>query len=114
MKIKVFQIKEGLEGSPEYNAQRDAFMYGMLPRCNRETVEGWLKTGLYEHVATVEADHVEQVFVIMNRWADEDEARVERHRLLHSLSVRDVVVLPDGSRSVVASFGFDELAAETV
>ena len=47
---------------------------------------------LFEHVANVDTDNVEEAFVIMNRRSDEDEVKVDRFRQLCSLSVGNVLI----------------------
>ena len=71
---------------------------------------------LYTHVADVQAakDDLEDAFAIMNRWTDEDEAKVTRHTSLHSMSVGDIVVKADGTKWLVASKGFTPLPELTV
>jgi len=61
----------------------------------------------YDHVANVDANNDEDVFMIMNRWEPEDEDKVERlEERVSSLSVGDIIVRPDKEMMIVASFGF--------
>jgi len=61
----------------------------------------------FTKVATVDANEVEDVFTIMNRWSDEDEAKVTRIAQIHSLSVGDIVE-KDGKFFVCDNCGFKE------
>ncbi len=61
-------------------------------------------------VARVDAETPEEAFHIMNRWADEDEAKVVRIRPLHSLSMGDVVVDHDNREAwLCRSVGWQQI-----
>lgn len=96
--LKVYQVTERKD--PSRLAIRDVM-------CGLHASKHW-KAGMYEHVANVQTSDLDEAFLIMNRWSETDENRVERLEPLHSLSVGDVLV--DGDMAfVVASFGFDPL-----
>ena len=92
-------INAGVERAMEkFNAYSDASILGKVEDSH-----------FFEHVANVDVDEVEEVFVVMNRWDEDDEEKVERLAPLHSLSVGDVVVDDQGNAQVVAMFGFEEI-----
>jgi len=62
----------------------------------------------FDKVAEVAATELEEVFMIMNRWSDADEAKVTRLGPLHSLSVGDIVE-KNGSFFMVNPCGWCEL-----
>lgn len=63
--------------------------------------------GYYSHVANIEASDIEAVYEIGNIGP---ESAIERLARMSSVSVGDLVIDEDGSKSVVASFGFEEIA----
>ena len=67
----------------------------------------------FEKVAVVDADCLSEIFAIMNRWGDADEAKVTRLAPLHSLSVGDIVE-KDGSFFMVDRRGWCQLASTEV
>ena len=65
------------------------------------------KRGYYTHVANITADTLEGVFHIGNMGPEENIERVSR---MHSISIGDIVETANGEQSVVATFGFKEVA----
>jgi len=63
--------------------------------------------GYYTHVANITADTLEGVFHVGNMGPEEN---IERMSRMHSISVGDIVETSDGKQSVVANFGFKEVA----
>ena len=63
--------------------------------------------GYYTHVSNIEAEGLEAVFEVGNIGP---ESAITRLKPMHSVSVADVVECADGTRHVVASVGFKELA----
>jgi len=63
--------------------------------------------GYYTHVANITADTLEGVFHIGNMGPEEN---IERMSRMHSISIGDIVENADGEQSVVATFGFKEVA----
>jgi hypothetical protein len=63
--------------------------------------------GQYRHVADVEADNLEHAFHVSN--VGTLEHRINRHHGMHSVSVGDVIVDPDGFAHAVAPYGFNLL-----
>ena len=61
----------------------------------------------YTHVSNITADSMEKVFEIGNIGPEEN---IERLAPMYSVSVGDIVEDEDGNKSVVASFGFKEVA----
>ena len=66
-----------------------------------------MNRGYYTHVANIEADTLEEVFHIGNVGP---ESAYTRFSPMHSISVGDVVEDEAGTQSVVANFGFKQLA----
>lgn len=71
--------------------------------------EEWDKVDFefYDHVANIEANDLEHVFMISN--SGQDESKIERLERMHSLSVGDIVMTEDGSCYGVEGYGFKEL-----
>lgn len=101
-KFEVYQI----DAHAHPDEAGNAMLSGMVEGADLPT---YWKAGLFAKVATVEADDLEHVFTIMNRWSATDEASVTRLARLHSLSVGDVVIDVDGNAHVVAPLGFTPL-----
>ena len=66
-----------------------------------------MSKGFYNHVANIEANDLDEVFEIGNIGP---ESAIERLGRMSSVSVGDVLVDEAGNASVVASFGFQEVA----
>ncbi len=65
------------------------------------------KRGYYTHVSNITADNLEGVFHTGNMGPEEN---IERLTRMHSVSVGDIVEDATGKQSVVASYGFQEVA----
>lgn len=65
------------------------------------------KRGYYTHVSNITADSLEGVFHVGNMGPEENIERLSR---MHSVSVGDIVEDVTGKQSVVASYGFQEVA----
>ena len=63
--------------------------------------------GYYTHVSNITAEGLEDVFQIGNIGPEEN---IERLAPMYSVSVGDIVEDENGNKSVVASFGFKEVA----
>ena len=79
----------------------------------------------FTEVCTVDSDDLDECFIIMNRWSDDDESRVSNYtwkegihadgssyrvRALHSLSIGDILER-DGKFFMVEPAGFCELSS---
>ena len=64
----------------------------------------------FVHVATVDADDLDEAFELTNLWNDED--RVEKKAPMHSASVGDVFRAPDGTYHMVDNVGFTPVWAQ--
>ena len=114
MKYQIFQINITGKDADEINAMED-------PRANHPKFksqthamfEEWdqINYDFYTHVANIEANDLEHVFMISNRPYDREEAeeRTERLERMHSLSVGDIVVDGNGIAWGVEGVGFKEL-----
>ena len=117
--INVYQINWTTEQVNEINngaTYPDYFNAYMKTVWDADVYEAW-DMGLYEHVADVNVNHMETAFVVMNRWSDEDETLVSRHKPLHSMSIGDIIINPDlvpdrCTEYAVASVGFSPLKLE--
>lgn len=67
--------------------------------------EAW-RRGHYDHAANIEATDLENVFHVGNVGPEENITRFGR---MHSVSVGDIIVDPDGVRHLVAGIGFEVL-----
>jgi hypothetical protein len=61
----------------------------------------------YTPVCVIEADSLNRVFDIGNIGPED---RITRLARMHSVSVGDIIVDPDGVKHMVNSFGFEEIA----
>ena len=113
MKFKIFQIaltdQEILEvnkgGSNRRNdLRRDMFGDRVVPNAKLA-----LELGYYDHVMTVDAKNLEDVYAIGNFVHERDLDKVEVHGTFSSVSVGDVVVDENGRGFVVDIFGFQML-----
>jgi len=112
MKYAIWQIKlskkqidlineKGHDAVPQHLAKINMQLHawGNLAELAHEAVTN----GFYTHVANIEAHNPEHVFNIGNIGYEEE---IERLAPMHSISVGDVIVDPDGQCIVVADFGF--------
>ncbi len=85
---------------PQYRAYMDTMFKGS---------KGYLPeyAEYYEPVCTIEADNLNRVFDIGNIGPEESITRLAR---MHSVSVGDIIVDPNGVKHMVNSFGFEEIA----
>jgi len=89
--------------SEELNISRELSVFGS-ENWNYDWFEQFTK------VAEVDATELDEVFMIMNRWTDADEAKVTRLDRLHSLSVGDIVE-KDDQYYMVDSLGWTLLSS---
>lgn len=92
----------GWSGAAEKSPNIAAYMIATLDRNFQKAFE----TGQFKHVATIEADDLDEVFEIGNIGP---EHLITRHAPMHSVSVGDVIQTPDGEFFAVASMGFTKL-----
>ena len=90
----------------ELNISRELTVFG-----SENWNYAWFKQ--FKKVAKVAATQLDEVFMIMNRWTDADEAKVTRLERLHSLSVGDIVE-KDGEYYMVERAGWTLLASMEV
>lgn len=111
MKFKLFQIhltrdeantvnELGWAGAMKAIPKVKSYMDKERPDAVREA---WTR-GHYEHVADIEATDLENAFHVGNVGPEENITRFSR---MHSVSVGDVVVDPNGVRHLVAGIGFE-------
>ncbi len=98
MVINSIGWKEASAKFPSVNAY-------MLATVERKFQEAF-NTGEFKHVATIEADDLDEVFDIGNIGPEE---LITRHAPMHSVSVGDVIQTPEGEFFAVASMGFTKL-----
>lgn len=115
MQYKVYQIQltdaeidlineKGHDAVHKQSLKLDMKMYGE----DTGAVAGdAFKRGYYTHVANINADTLEGVFHVGNMGPEEN---IERMSRMHSISVGDIVEDQTGKQSVVADFGFKEVA----
>ena len=103
--IKVFQITD--MGKYFDETGKTPFMYGMGNSFTGTDVLEGVREGIYEHVATLETDDLNQAFEIGNIGPEEKITRLDR---MHSLSVGDVLMREgENDLLVVAPSGFVNL-----
>ena len=113
MKYKVFQIQltdaevdmvnEGWQVR-KYILKTYMFGSGLLSRATEA-----MKLGYYDHVLTVDAEKLEDVFYIGNFMDDRYLDKVQVHDTFSSVSVGDVIVDENDFAFVVDTFGFKML-----
>ncbi len=64
------------------------------------------RRGYYTHVSNITGETLEDVFHIGNMGPED---AIERLKPMHSLSIGDIVEKPDGTKHVVADWGFKEV-----
>lgn len=114
MKYKVFQIQLTEQ---EYNDANDGVVFEkfVLQRqlALRSKVVGAAKKafdlGYYDHVMTVDAKNLEDVYAVGNFMNERDLDKVEVHGQFSSVSVGDVIVDENDFAFVVDMFGFEML-----
>jgi len=119
MKYKIIQMKltdeqfnivnRRKEGEPMadfYKIYQDANMFP-----DKEKIETALAADMYDHVANIEADNLDDVFHIGNQgpWDRVEYLENKFNRTMHSISVGDIVESEDGNRYFVDFSGFGEL-----
>lgn len=109
----VFQIVLTDKRYNEWNAGKDEVGYKMYldTTCAPKAVDiqKALAAGMYTKVAEIEAGSFEVVFQVGNIGPEE---RIKRLDQMHSVSVGDIVVGPDGKQMFVATFGFKPVYGE--
>ena len=100
---EVDQVNESGHDSVHKQKLKLDMNFGDTPVVAREAMD----LGYYNQVALIEADSLEGVFHVGNVGPEESITRLGR---MHSVSVGDVVEDEQGVQSVVASFGFKQLA----
>ena len=107
MKFKVFQINFTDAQYNEINSakERPEYYNKYLNTTFRPTADAVKAAGdLYNLVAEIEADDLEQVFNIGNMGP---ESRIRRLKRMHSVSVGDIIVDESGRAQFVAPMGFE-------
>lgn len=95
-RIRISVLKQQpRESVPEFEAKMQAML---------GNPDLGIKLGLYEKVAEIEADDVEDVFDVGNVGPESKITRIGR---MNSVSVGDIISDPVGARFVVTAFGFD-------
>ncbi len=111
MQYSIFQITLSNEEIDEINSSKNP--YKTHPKykaiCDSRTGgvagDAWNEK-MYTNVAKIEAEHLDEVFQIGNIGPDSAISRIES---MHSISVGDVIVTPDGATYAVAPYGFTEI-----
>jgi hypothetical protein len=113
MKFKVFQIQltdaeidmvnEGVQVR-KHVLKTHMFGKSVMPSATKA-----MYLGYYDHVMTVNAKNLEDVYAVGNFMHDRDLDKVEVHGTFSSVSVGDVVVDENGNAFVVDTFGYEML-----
>lgn len=113
MKYLVYQIQFTKDESEAINKLGWDLASRVMPRVrvhlekeSLEVVHKGFNEDLYEWVATIEANDLDDAFLIGNIGPEE---QIERHSSMHSISVGDVLVADDGHAYHVSPVGFKEL-----
>ena len=94
----------GWDAASEKFPNVNAYMLSAVKRKFQEA----FNTGQFNHVATIAAIDLDEVFDIGNIGPEE---KIARHAPMHSVSVGDVIQTPEGEFFAVASMGFTKLEA---
>jgi hypothetical protein len=113
MKYKVFQIQltdaevdmvnEGVQ------VRKHVIKSGMFGGRNAPKAAEAMELGYYDHVLTVDAKNLEDVFYIGNFMDDRHLDKVQVHSTFSSVSVGDIIVDENDFAFVVDMFGFEML-----
>ena len=113
MKYKVFQIQltdvevdmvnEGVQVR-KHVLKTHMFGKGVVSNANKA-----MHLGYYDHVMTVDAENLEDVFYIGNFMDDRNLDKVQVHDTFSSVSVGDIIVDENDFAFVVDMFGFEML-----
>jgi hypothetical protein len=116
MQFKLFQIKlsnqevdtinaQGHGSVPKHKMKLDMSMKfkGDISSIAKEALDN----GFYTHVSNITAENLNHVFQVGNIGPEEN---IERLAPMHSVSVADIIVEPNGTKHVVASMGFQEIS----
>ena len=114
MKFKVYQIQLSDADVAKINATQDhASVPKQVARLDMEFAKdigekaaNAFADGFYDYVANIEAISLEGVFEVGNIGPEE---KIERLGRMSSVSVGDIIEDENGFRSVVASFGFENV-----
>lgn len=107
MRYEVHQIHLSHAQYDQMNAgELQGIRNALLEAKVHENVVPALKALLYKHVATIEAEDLEDVFEVGNIGP---EHQIERYAPMHSVSVGDIIRDPEGRTFVVAGIGFTQL-----
>jgi hypothetical protein len=109
-KFSIYQITDQSNlKDPETGFMASTFLYGIGSAVTAETVANWYQEGLYELVAFIDAEDLDDMFRVGNIGPVEQITRIGEP---HSLSVGDIIVDEDDEIYVVAPAGFDKLNVE--
>ena len=109
-KFSIYQITDQSNlKDPVSGFMASTFLYGIGSVVTAEVVAEWYQEGLYELVAFIDAEDLNDMFRVGNIGPAEQITRIGRP---HSLSVGDIIVDEDDDIYVVAPDGFDKLNVE--
>ena len=100
---EVEMVNNGVE-LRKYELKRDMFGKTVVPNATKA-----MDLGYYDHVMTVDAKNLEDVYAVGNFMHDRDLDKVQVHGTFSSVSVGDVVVDENDFAFVVDMFGFEML-----
>ena len=115
MKYQLLQIKlsdaevntinaEGHDSIPKHKMKLDMSM--KFKDDISDIAKEAFDNGFYTHVSNITAENLNHVFEVGNIGPEEN---IERLAPMHSVSVADIIVEPNGTKHVVASMGFQEV-----
>jgi len=109
-KFSIYQITDQSNLKDPVNGyMASTFMYGMGNVVTAELIATWYQEGLYELVAFIDANDLDDMYRVGNIGPAEQITRIGRP---HSLSVGDIIVDEDDEIYVVAPIGFEKLNIE--
>ena len=109
-KFSIYQITDQSDlTNPELGFNVCTFMYGVGSAVTAELIADWYQQGLYELVAFIDANDLDDMYRVGNVGPAEQITRVGNP---HSLSVGHIIVDEDDEIYVVAPVGFEKLNVE--
>jgi hypothetical protein len=104
---KFFLFQVNLSDEQYENAEIKNKYLDIIMKPTQESIRS--AVGLYEMVAEIDAEDLDQVFQIGNIGPEEN---IKRLKPMHSVSVGDVILDDKGNASFVDSYGFGSVSFE--
>lgn len=109
--IKIYQTRHLWMLARRENNEICPQDYGLLPRVTLRHIAAWFETGAYDLVGCApQAETPEEAFLHTNHPdATEEYRQTFEGKQMWSLSIGDIIEMPDGELWICARSGFDKL-----